>query len=84
MVGISDVIGRSTFGFLADRGLFPKRIGYMVCIATSAAANLLAPFMTTFPAMVVYAVIYGYFSGAYTATTPVLLAEDLGTLATVI
>ncbi|BFZ00924.1 hypothetical protein BsWGS_03963 [Bradybaena similaris] len=78
VIGITDLAGRLFFGWFSDLKFMPRRYGFVGCMAISALLNLAAPAMTTFPALVTYAALYGLFAGSYMALISVMLADVLG------
>ncbi|XP_068615015.1 monocarboxylate transporter 12-B-like [Brachionichthys hirsutus] len=80
ILGVVDIIGNITFGWLTDaRCLKPYRlVCYMVAVAMEGLCCLFVPLLRSFPLLVPFSVIYGYFDGAYVALIPVVTSDLVG------
>ncbi|KAM3592679.1 uncharacterized protein V6R79_023409 [Siganus canaliculatus] len=80
ILGVIDIVGNITFGWLTDRRwLKPHRLAcYVVSVALEGLCSLSAPLLTSFPLLVPFAVLYGYFDGAYVALIPVVTSDLVG------
>lgn len=78
ILGITDLIGRILFGFLADLNIIQKRFIFMGCTAMSGIAICIMPWMKGFIEFAVLGGITGLFAGGFFALIAVMLAEKLG------
>ncbi|XP_059180858.1 monocarboxylate transporter 12-B [Centropristis striata] len=80
ILGVLDILGNITFGWLTDRRcLKPYRLAcYIVAVAMEGLCCLFAPLLRSFPLLVPFAVLYGYFDGAYVALIPVVTSDVVG------
>lgn len=63
-----------------DRCLKPRRLGcYIFSVAMEGLCCLFVPLLKSFPYLVPFAVLYGYFDGAYVALIPVVTSDLVGT-----
>ncbi|KAG7218014.1 hypothetical protein INR49_020709 [Caranx melampygus] len=67
------------FLFLGLRCLKPYRLAcYIVSVAMEGMCCLVMPLLRSFPLLVPFAVLYGYFDGAYVALIPVVTSDIVG------
>ncbi|XP_005106012.2 monocarboxylate transporter 12 [Aplysia californica] len=78
MMGLSDIVGRILSGWLSDRPWWPRRYGYVACLALSGLVNVMVRFMTSFGSLMAYAILYGLFSANFWALIAVMLTDALG------
>ncbi|XP_053270283.1 monocarboxylate transporter 12-B [Pleuronectes platessa] len=80
ILGVVDIVGNITFGWLTDhRCLKPYRLTcYILSVAMEGLCCLLVPLLRSFPVLVPFAVLYGYFDGAYVALIPVVTSDVVG------
>ncbi|XP_047465928.1 monocarboxylate transporter 12-B-like [Mugil cephalus] len=80
ILGVIDIVGNITFGWLTDRRcLKPYRLACYVCsVGMEGLCCLFAPLLRSFPLLVPFAVLYGYFDGAYVALIPVVTSDVVG------
>ncbi|KAM9336304.1 monocarboxylate transporter 12-B-like [Symphorus nematophorus] len=80
ILGVIDIVGNITFGWLTDRRcLKPFRLScYVVSVAMEGLCCLFMPLLRSFPLLVPFAVLYGYFDGAYVALIPVVTSDLVG------
>ncbi|XP_032818969.1 monocarboxylate transporter 12-like [Petromyzon marinus] len=80
VLGIVDIAGNISYGWLTDRPSVRKHRGlfYMVAVGLEGVWSLLLPLMASFPLLMVYAVLYGYFDGAYVTLISVVTADLVG------
>ncbi|XP_060951484.1 monocarboxylate transporter 12-B [Limanda limanda] len=80
ILGVVDIVGNITFGWLTDRRcLKPFRLTcYVVAVAMEGLCCLFIPMLRSFPILVPFAVLYGYFDGAYVALIPVVTSDVVG------
>ncbi|XP_026206495.1 monocarboxylate transporter 12-B [Anabas testudineus] len=80
ILGIIDIVGNITFGWLTDRRcLKPYRlVCYIFSVGMEGLCCLFAPLLRSFPLLVPFAVLYGYFDGAYVALIPVVTSDVVG------
>ncbi|XP_068161460.1 monocarboxylate transporter 12-B [Antennarius striatus] len=81
VLGAVDIVGNVTYGWLTDlRCLRPHRLlCYLVAVAMEGVCCLLVPLLRSFPLLVPFAAVYGYFDGAYVALIPVVTSDLVGT-----
>uniref|UniRef100_UPI00398E594F monocarboxylate transporter 12-like n=1 Tax=Pristiophorus japonicus TaxID=55135 RepID=UPI00398E594F len=80
ILGIIDIVGNISFGWLADRRWLKKyrKYCYILTIGLDGLCSLFIPILRSFPLLVPYAVLYGYFDGAYVALIPVITSDIAG------
>ncbi|XP_053541095.1 monocarboxylate transporter 12-B isoform X1 [Ictalurus punctatus] len=81
ILGVIDIVGNITFGWLTDRRCLKKyrTICYMAAVGMEGLCCLLIPLLRTFTLLVPFSVLYGYFDGAYVALIPVVTSDVVGT-----
>ncbi|KTF85458.1 hypothetical protein cypCar_00000965 [Cyprinus carpio] len=81
ILGVIDIIGNITFGWLTDRRCLKKyrNICYMFAVGMEGLCCLFIPLLRTFALLVPFSVLYGYFDGAYVALIPVVTSDVVGT-----
>ncbi|XP_035517108.1 monocarboxylate transporter 12-B [Morone saxatilis] len=80
ILGVIDIVGNITFGWLTDRRcLKPYRLAcYVFSVGMEGLCCLLVPLLRSFPLLVPFGVLYGYFDGAYVALIPVVTSDLVG------
>ncbi|XP_037535998.1 monocarboxylate transporter 12-B-like [Nematolebias whitei] len=80
ILGVINIVGNITFGWLTDqRCLKTHRLTcYTFSVAMEGLCCLFTPLLTSFPLLVPFAVLYGYFDGAYVALIPVVMSDVVG------
>lgn len=80
ILGVLDIVGNITFGWLTDRScLKPYRLAcYVLAVAMEGLCCLFTPLLRSFSLLVPFAVLYGYFDGAYVALIPVVTSDVVG------
>ncbi|XP_054483065.1 LOW QUALITY PROTEIN: monocarboxylate transporter 12-B-like [Anoplopoma fimbria] len=80
ILGVLDIVGNITFGWLTDRRcLKPYRLAsYVLAVAMEGLCCLFTPLLRSFSLLVPFAVLYGYFDGAYVALIPVVTSDVVG------
>ncbi|XP_073345798.1 LOW QUALITY PROTEIN: monocarboxylate transporter 12-B-like [Pagrus major] len=80
ILGVIDIMGNITFGWLTDRRcLKPYRLAcYVFSVAMEGLCCLFVPLLQSFPLLVPFAILYGYFDGAYVALIPVVTSDLVG------
>ncbi|KAM8837120.1 monocarboxylate transporter 12-B [Spinachia spinachia] len=80
ILGVLDIVGNITFGWLTDRScLKPYRLAcYILAVAMEGLCCLFTPLLRSFSLLVPFAVLYGYFDGAYVALIPVVTSDVVG------
>ncbi|CAG6016548.1 unnamed protein product [Menidia menidia] len=78
--GVSGIVGNITFGWITDRKSLKRYrvLSYMVAIGMEGLCCLFLPFLHTFPLLVPFSALYGYFDGAYVALIPVVTSDIVG------
>ncbi|TMS01436.1 monocarboxylate transporter 12-B [Larimichthys crocea] len=81
ILGVIDIVGNITFGWLTDRRcLKPYRLAsYVFSVGMEGLCCLFVPLLRSFPLLIPFAVLYGYFDGAYVALIPVVTSDLVGT-----
>uniref|UniRef100_A0A4W6G3Z1 Solute carrier family 16 member 12b n=1 Tax=Lates calcarifer TaxID=8187 RepID=A0A4W6G3Z1_LATCA len=80
ILGVIDIMGNITFGWLTDRRcLKPYRLAcYVFSVGMEGLCCLFMPLLRSFPLLVPFAILYGYFDGAYVALIPVVTSDVVG------
>lgn len=80
ILGVIDIVGNITFGWLTDRRcLKPYRLAcYIFSVSMEGLCCLFTPLLRSFALLVPFAVLYGYFDGAYVALIPVVTSDLVG------
>ncbi|XP_051936545.1 monocarboxylate transporter 12-B-like isoform X1 [Hippocampus zosterae] len=78
--GISGIVGNFTFGWITDRNCLKRyrMLSYMLAVAVEGLSCLWLPFLHSFVPLTMFAVVYGYFDGAYVALLPVVTSDAVG------
>ncbi|XP_014013768.2 monocarboxylate transporter 12-B isoform X1 [Salmo salar] len=81
ILGVIDIVGNITFGWLVDRRCLKKYriVCYMITVGMEGLCCLFIPLLRTFTLLVPFSVFYGYFDGAYVALIPVVTSDIVGT-----
>uniref|UniRef100_A0A8C7D537 Monocarboxylate transporter 12 n=1 Tax=Oncorhynchus kisutch TaxID=8019 RepID=A0A8C7D537_ONCKI len=81
ILGVIDIVGNITFGWLVDRRCLKKyrNVCYMIAVGMEGVCCLFIPLLRTFALLVPFSVFYGYFDGAYVALIPVVTSDIVGT-----
>ncbi|XP_063819779.1 monocarboxylate transporter 12 [Pseudophryne corroboree] len=81
ILGVIDIVGNITFGWLTDRRFLKKHryICYLIAVAMDGLSCLFLPVLTCFQLLVPFSVTFGYFDGAYVALIPVVTGDVVGT-----
>uniref|UniRef100_A0A3P9KHG5 Major facilitator superfamily (MFS) profile domain-containing protein n=1 Tax=Oryzias latipes TaxID=8090 RepID=A0A3P9KHG5_ORYLA len=80
ILGVIDIVGNITFGWLTDqRCLKPHRLScYILSVAMEGLCCIFAPLLQSFRLLLPFAILYGYFDGAYVALIPVVTSDVVG------
>ncbi|KAJ8366177.1 hypothetical protein SKAU_G00150080 [Synaphobranchus kaupii] len=80
ILGVIDIVGNITFGWLTDQRCLKKyrNVCYMVAVGMEGLCCLFIPLLRSFPLLVPFSVLYGYFDGAYVALIPVVTSDVVG------
>ncbi|XP_061545555.1 monocarboxylate transporter 12-like isoform X2 [Phycodurus eques] len=78
--GISGIVGNITFGWITDRKYLKRYriLSYILAIAVEGLSCLCVPLLHSFAPLSTFAVVYGYFDGAYVALIPVVTSDAVG------
>ncbi|KAM6346775.1 LOW QUALITY PROTEIN: monocarboxylate transporter 12 [Alca torda] len=81
ILGVIDIIGNITFGWLTDRRCLKKhrRFCYLFAVGMDGLCCLFLPILQNFPLLVPFSFTFGYFDGAYVTLIPVVTADVVGT-----
>ncbi|XP_019411267.1 PREDICTED: monocarboxylate transporter 12 isoform X1 [Crocodylus porosus] len=81
ILGVIDIIGNITFGWLTDRRCLKKyrHICYLFAVGMDGLCCLFLPVLQSFPLLVPFSFTFGYFDGAYVTLIPVVTADVVGT-----
>ncbi|KAL4640079.1 monocarboxylate transporter 12-B-like [Arapaima gigas] len=82
ILGVIGIMGNITFGWLTDRRCLRQHRGvcYILAVGLEGLCCLVAPLLQSFGLLVPFAVLYGYFDGAYVALIPVVTSDVVGPL----
>lgn len=80
VMGVISIMGNITFGWITDWScLRPYRmVSYMLAVGLEGFSCFLVPLLQSFPLLVPFALLYGYFDGAYVALIPVVTSDIVG------
>ncbi|XP_034050627.1 monocarboxylate transporter 12-B-like [Thalassophryne amazonica] len=80
ILGVISIVGNVTFGWLTDRRCLKPYclMCYIFSVGMEGLCCLCVPLLHSFPLLVPFAVLYGYFDGAYVALIPVVTSEVVG------
>ncbi|KAL2083344.1 hypothetical protein ACEWY4_021117 [Coilia grayii] len=80
IMGVISIVGNVTFGWMTDWNcLRPYRmVSYMLAVGLEGFSCFLVPLLQSFPLLVPFALLYGYFDGAYVALIPVVTSDIVG------
>nr|XP_034993905.1 monocarboxylate transporter 12 isoform X1 [Zootoca vivipara]XP_034993906.1 monocarboxylate transporter 12 isoform X1 [Zootoca vivipara]XP_034993908.1 monocarboxylate transporter 12 isoform X1 [Zootoca vivipara]XP_034993909.1 monocarboxylate transporter 12 isoform X1 [Zootoca vivipara] len=81
ILGVVDIIGNITFGWLTDRRCLKKYryVCYFFAVGMDGLCCLFLPVLQSFPLLVPFSFTFGYFDGAYITLLPVVTADVVGT-----
>ncbi|XP_037352521.1 monocarboxylate transporter 12 [Talpa occidentalis] len=81
MLGVIDIVGNITFGWLTDRRCLKNYqcICYLFAVGLDGLCYLCLPMLQSFPLLLPFSCTFGYFDGAYVTLIPVVTAEIVGT-----
>lgn len=81
ILGVIDIIGNITFGWLTDRRCLKnyRYVCYLLAVGLDGLSYLCLPMLQSFPLLVPFSCTFGYFDGAYVTLIPVVTAEVVGT-----
>ncbi|XP_009073320.1 PREDICTED: monocarboxylate transporter 12 [Acanthisitta chloris] len=81
ILGVIDIIGNITFGWLTDRRCLKKHryFCYLFAVGMDGLCCLFLPVLHNFPLLVPFSFTFGYFDGAYVTLIPVMTADVVGT-----
>ncbi|KAM4635935.1 monocarboxylate transporter 12 isoform 1-T2 [Discoglossus pictus] len=81
ILGVIDIVGNITFGWLTDRRALKKHryVCYLTAVGMDGLCCLFLPLLRSFPLLVPFSVTFGYFDGAYVALIPVVTGDVVGT-----
>ncbi|XP_066211904.1 monocarboxylate transporter 12 isoform X2 [Saccopteryx leptura] len=80
-LGVIDIIGNITFGWLTDRRFLKnyQYVCYLFAVGLDGLCYLCLPVLQSLPLLVPFSCTFGYFDGAYVTLIPVVTAEIVGT-----
>ncbi|XP_077351456.1 monocarboxylate transporter 12-B-like [Festucalex cinctus] len=78
--GISGIVGNITFGWITDRKCLNRyhMLSYILAVVVAGLSCLWVPLLQSFAPLTIFAVVYGYFDGAYVALIPVVTSDAVG------
>ncbi|XP_034407486.1 monocarboxylate transporter 12-B-like isoform X2 [Cyclopterus lumpus] len=78
--GVSGIVGNITFGWITDRKCLKRyrMPSYMVAIGMEGLCCAFLHLLRSFSLLVPFALLYGYFDGAYVALIPVVTSDIVG------
>ncbi|KAF1375508.1 hypothetical protein PFLUV_G00220940 [Perca fluviatilis] len=78
--GVSGIVGNITFGWITDRKYLKRyrMLSYMMAIGMDGLCCMFIHLLHSFPLLVPFSVLYGYFDGAYVALIPVVTSDVAG------
>ena len=76
IMGLASAVGRVIIGLAADA--YGRLVMLMVCMSVGGASTLCWMACVTFPTMMLYAVVYGFFAGGVISLFPTVCAELYG------
>ncbi|KAM8923936.1 monocarboxylate transporter 12 [Pelodytes ibericus] len=81
ILGVIDIVGNITFGWLTDRRLLKRHryACYLIAVGLDGLCCLFLPILKSFELLVPFSVTFGYFDGAYVALIPVVTGDVVGT-----
>lgn len=81
ILGVIDIVGNVTFGWLTDRRCLKKYqyVCYLFAVGLDGLCYLCLPMLQSLPLLVPFSCTFGYFDGAYVTLIPVVTAEIVGT-----
>ncbi|OXB54009.1 hypothetical protein ASZ78_015104, partial [Callipepla squamata] len=81
ILGVIDIIGNITFGWLTDRRCLKnyRYFCYLFAVGMDGLCCLFLPVLQNFPLLVPFSFTFGYFDGAYVTLIPVVTADVVGT-----
>lgn len=77
-MSVASTFGRLFFGKLADVERVNRLYVYQIALLGMGVANTLCPVLTTFPSLMVYCAIFGFFEGCYVCQVAVITGDIVG------
>ncbi|KAI3363383.1 hypothetical protein L3Q82_012004 [Scortum barcoo] len=78
--GVCGIVGNISFGWITDRKCLKRyrMLCYLVALGMEGLCCTIIPLLHSFPLLVPFSVIYGYFDGVYVALIPVVTSDVVG------
>ncbi|XP_068685685.1 monocarboxylate transporter 10-like [Montipora foliosa] len=78
IMSIASTFGRLIFGKMADHPKVNRLYLYQISFLMIGISNTLCPVLTSYPGLVIYASMFGFFEGCYVLLAPVLTGDIVG------
>lgn len=78
IMSIASTLGRLIFGKMADHPKVNRLYLYQLSFLMIGISNTLCPVLTTYPGLVIYSILFGFFEGCYVLLAPVLTGDIVG------
>ena len=78
LICIFSTVGRLFFGHLADNPRINRLYVYQLSFLGVGVANTLCPLLRTFPALIAYCALFGFFEGCYVCQVAILTGDIVG------
>ncbi|XP_065643931.1 monocarboxylate transporter 10 [Hydra vulgaris] len=78
VMSIASTVGRLFFGHIADSNRVNRLYVYQIALLGIGVSNALCPIMVTFPALLVYCCLFGFFEGCYVCQVAVITGDIVG------
>ena len=78
IMSVASTVGRLFFGNIADSKRVNRLYVYQIALLGMGVANTLCPLLVTFPGLLVYCCLFGFFEGCYVCQVAVLTGDIVG------
>jgi MFS family permease len=78
LIGLANTLGRITFGFIADDPKLNRLVVYSICLTCCGIATSIVGFFDEFWSLAIYALVFGFTTGAFVVLTSVIVVDLLG------
>jgi MFS family permease len=78
LIALANTFGRITFGFIADNPKLNRLVVYSCCLTSCGIATSIVGFFDEFRSLAIYAMVFGFTTGAFVVLTSVIVVDILG------
>ncbi|XP_047677084.1 monocarboxylate transporter 12-B [Tachysurus fulvidraco] len=80
ILGVMGIVGNIAFGWISDRKCLRtiREVTFLIAVGFEGLSCLFMPLLRSFPTLVIFSVVYGFFDGAIMALIPVVTCHIVG------